>query len=231
MADWHMVQRYAGRFAGTFISMGDSARWDATLYSPLREFYRDKNLAGSGALVIGCGYGFELPAGFSGTLVDLNKEAVANAARLHTHAKAVNANAVALPLQDMQFDSAVLSLILSQLQRTGVGGRKGDIGDSIAAYKEACRILKEDGRLFAIDTISRTTTILVNGREPFTESREYFDIGEVIEGSRRSAREVSRFTWVQDTPLAYVPSINAELAPEGRTGVEYDVAIFELKRN
>ena len=231
MVDWYMVQRYAGKFAGTFISMGDSARWDATLYSPLREFYRNKNLAGEGVLVVGCGHGFELPAGFRGTLIDLNKEAVANAARLHTHAEAVNANAVELPFPDMQFDSVVLSLILSQLQRTGVGGRKGDIRDSIAAYKEACRVLKEDGRLFAIDTISRTTTILVNGREPFTESKKYFDIGEVIDGSRRIAKEVGRFGWVQDTPLTYVPSINAELAPEGRTGVEYDVAIFELKRN
>jgi hypothetical protein len=91
--------------------------------------------------------------------------------------------------------------------------------------------MKEDGRLFVIDTVSRTTTLLVNGREPFTESKEYFDIGEVIAGSWRSAGEVGGFVWVQDTPLAYVPSINAEIAPAGRTGVEYGVAIFELKRN
>ena len=226
-----MAQRYAGRFGSTFIGIEDSARWDSTLYSPLREFYRDKNLTGGGTLVVGCGHGLELPAGFSGTFIDLNTEAVANAAKLHTQARAVNANALALPFQDMQFDSVVLSLILSQLQRTGIGGRKGDIGDSIAAYDEACRVMKEDGRLFVIDTVSRTTTLLVNGREPFTESKEYFDIGEVIAGSWRSAGEVGGFVWVQDTPLAYVPSINAELAPEGRTGVEYDVAIFELKRN
>lgn len=229
--DLIMAHVHPSRFAGTFIGMDDSARWEATLYSSLRGFYGDRKIIGDGTLVVGCGHGLEFPAGFRGVLVDLNPAAVANTARLHKDAKVVNANALDLPFPDGQFDSVVLSLILSQMQRTGIGGRKGDPKDSIAAYAEACRVLKGGGELFAIDTVSRTTTVLVNGRNAITELREYFDIDEVIAGSERRAREVGRFRWIQDEPVPYVPSINMDLAPEGKTGVWYDVAIFELRRN
>lgn len=120
--------------------------WRKTLYRPLREVYEANGLTGTGTLVIGSGYGDDMPRGFRGVLADVDYSGIEFSAKRLKGASAIVAEGGQLPFRDRSFDSVVISLVLSQIHGPYALYREAILGEAMRTARE---------RVVLIDTIRK----------------------------------------------------------------------------
>lgn len=200
--------------------------WEKTLYSKLREIYSSRNLNSGKTLVIGASYGREVPEGFTGVLLDPDLAACASASQSRKSAFVVCADGKSIPFMDKEFNSAVISLVLSQLL---IMGKKED---AVKVFNEALRVSSE--RVIIIDTTESTrrslSMVFVEKGKPWryedeTLKSEVFSL-EML-GVTTATRIAEPFEWVRNHPIIETPAYMPRSDP---IGVSYKVEAFEIMR-
>lgn len=171
--------------------------WERTLYAPLRRFYDENGFVGKSVLIVGGSRGHEVPKRFQGTLVDIDFERCAIAHKDRPMANVVCADGQALPFTAGSYDVVIVSNLLSQLQGiTPLGSYL--FYESRMVYGELWRVLRPGGRLFVIDTETRTEEVLTpvgESQERRENTQKYFELGTVLrEGD--DAQEIKSFGWL-----------------------------------
>ena len=156
--------------------------WDKTLYGPIQRFYAGIG-AGRGTLIIGAGFGDETPQEFDGTLLDIMRDRIAVAKSQRPLSSAVCADATALPFADRSFDTAVLSMILSQL----------DPDSACKALSEACRV---SASLYIIDSTKSTAGGIIPNSRVYTSTLSIADHAGI--NPSRLKRIGNPFTWIRN---------------------------------
>ena len=200
--------------------------WEKTLYSKLREIYSSKNLNSGKTLVIGASYGREVPEDFAGTLLDPDSAACASASQSRKNANVICADGKSLPFGDKEFDSVVISLVLSQL--VTIGKKE----DAIKVFNEVLRTSSE--RVIIIDTTESTkkslSMVFVEQGQPWRYEKDtirsaIFSL-ELL-NIREATRIAEPFEWVRNHPIIETPAYIPRTDP---IGVSYKVEIFEIIR-
>lgn len=200
--------------------------WEKTLYSKLREIYSSRDLNSRKTLVIGASYGREVTEDFAGVLLDPDIVACESASESRKSARVVCADGTSLPFADRVFDSAVISLVLSQL--VAIGRRE----DAIKVFDEAQRVSSES--TIIIDTTVSTrrslSMVFVEKGKPWRYEKETLE-SEVfspewlnIHGAKRIAEP---FEWVRNHPIIETPAYTPRSDP---IGVSYKVEAFKIVR-
>lgn len=172
----------------------DYDSWISTLYKPMIRAYRAYGLTGKDTLVIGSGWGNELPDYFRGTALDIGATCLRDSRERLPHASMVQADAGALPFKDHAFDTVVISLLLSQLNGLYQPYRKKILG-------EATRVA--GSRIFIFDT----TRVYYTERGFMLHTAGMINIPKLLEGMEFTKLALGSFAcnpgenfrWISDS--------------------------------